>query len=76
MFAVSKKGLWYFVGTGSEPASTLKMMRFSDRTTHEVARLDFTPAVANNSVSSDEQSVLVTKLDRTGTDLFIVNDFK
>ena len=52
------------------------LLRSSDNATVEVARIDFLPTSVGMSVSPDENSLLVTRPDVSGSDLFLVNDFR
>ena len=77
-YAVTQSGLW-FVGypdtRSADPHWSIQLRRFSDGTTTEVARVD-RPDGLQLSVSPDERYVLLTRLDSSGTDLQLVNDFR
>jgi Tol biopolymer transport system component len=76
-FTVTRSGLW-FVGlpSAARPYWSLRMLRFSDRTIVEMAKLDERPDGLAVSVSPDERYALLTKLDVSGSDLLLVNDFR
>jgi hypothetical protein len=75
-FTSSRSGLW-FVAFPNEahPYWSLQMQK-PDRAIAEAARLDFQPDGLQLSVAPDEQSVLVTRLDQSGTDLLLVDHFR
>ena len=52
------------------------MLRFAGNTIRDVARVDFPPDLGAMSVSRDERYVLLTRPDRSGSDLLLVNDFR
>jgi hypothetical protein len=74
---VTRSGLW-FVGypNSAHPYWSLQLRRFSDGKTIEVARLDDRPDGLQLSVFPDERDVLLTRLDSSGTDLQLVNNFR
>ena len=75
--ATSAKGLWFvsFPKPGDKEI-VVRLLRSSDNVTVEVARIDFLPTPVGMSVSPDEKSLLVTRPDLSGSDLFLVNDFR
>ena len=75
-YAVTRSGLW-FVGypNSAHPYWSLQLRRFSDGKTIELARLD-RPDGLQLSVSPDERYVLLTRLDSSGTDLQLVDNFR
>jgi serine/threonine protein kinase/Tol biopolymer transport system component len=75
-YAVTRSGLW-FVGypDSAHPYWSLRLRRFSDGRTIELARMD-RPDGLQLSVSPDERHVLLTRLDSSGTDLQLVNNFR
>jgi hypothetical protein len=75
--AASARGLWFV----SQPKPgdkevVVRLLRASDNATIDVARIDFLPAPVGISVAPDEKSLLVTRPDLSGSDLFLVNDFR
>jgi eukaryotic-like serine/threonine-protein kinase len=73
--APSPRGLWFSTGS-SAGVPTVRLLRFSDNAITDVATLNFVPAAVGMSVSRDERYVLVTRPDTTGSDLFLVDDFR
>lgn len=73
--ALSPRGLWFstFSSTG---VPVVRLLRFADDTITDVATLDFAPAAVGMSVSPDERYILLTRPDATGSDLFLVNNFR
>ncbi len=77
MFRPTARGLWFV--TNPAPGQTsvpLKVLRFADQTIQELVQVDFVPISVGLSVSPDERSVLITRNDRNGSDLHLVNDFR
>jgi serine/threonine protein kinase/dipeptidyl aminopeptidase/acylaminoacyl peptidase len=75
--AASARGLWFV--NQPKPGDrevVVRLMRTSDNATIDVARIDFLPAPIGISVSPDEKSLLMTRPDLSGSDLFLVNDFR
>jgi dipeptidyl aminopeptidase/acylaminoacyl peptidase len=76
-FAVTRSGIWFVaLPTAAHPGWHLKMFRFADRQTVDMATLPFQPDGLGLSVSPDERYVLITKPDPAGSDLLLVNDFR
>ena len=75
--ATSAKGLWY-VGNPKpgDKEVAIRLLRASDNATVDVARLDFLPSPVGMSVSPDEKSLLVSRPDLSGSDLFLVEGFR
>ena len=75
--ATSAKGLWFisFPRPGDKEV-VARLLLASDNVTVDVARLDFLPTPVGMAVSPDEKSLLVTRPDVSGSDLFMVNDFR
>ena len=75
--AVSSKGVWFIsLPKPGDKEVVVRLLRASDNTTVDVARIDFLPSPVGMSISPDEKSLLVTRTDLSGSDLFIVNDFR
>jgi Tol biopolymer transport system component/tRNA A-37 threonylcarbamoyl transferase component Bud32 len=77
MYDPSARGLWFV--TNPLPGTTsvaLKRLTFADGTIQHVAALDFVPISVGLSISPDERAALVTRNDRNGSDLLLVNDFR
>jgi len=75
-YTTTASGLWWL----SPPIDgrtywSLRMLRFADRKIVEAAKLEFSSAL-NLSVSPDEHYLLMTKPDRSGNDLLLVNNFR
>jgi hypothetical protein len=75
-YTTTPSGLWWV----SPPIDgrtywSVRMLRFADRKIVEAAKLEF-PSALNISVSPDEHYLLMTKADRSGTDLLLVNNFR
>ena len=76
-FAASAKGVWFVsIPKPGDKEIVVSMLRSSDNATVEVARIDFLPTSVGMSISPDENSLLVTRPDLSGSDLFLVNDFR
>lgn len=76
-FAVTSTGLWFVSAPATATGDwSLQVMRLADRRTSEALRFDWQPNGLAISVSPDEQYVLVTRPDTSGTDLLLVSDFK
>jgi hypothetical protein len=77
MFAPTARGLWFVTNpTAGQAAVVLKMMAFADRTVRQMANVDFVPIPVGLSVSPDERYALITRGDRNGSDLLLVNEFR
>ena len=77
MFAPTERGLWFVTNpVPGKPAVTLKRLDFADGTIRDVATVDFVPIPVGLSVSADERYALITRNDRNGSDLLLVNDFR
>jgi eukaryotic-like serine/threonine-protein kinase len=76
-YAVTRSGLWFVaLPSSAHPYWSVQLRRFADGKTIEVARLDDRPDGLPLSVSPDERYVLLTRLDSSGTDLQLVNNFR
>jgi serine/threonine protein kinase len=73
----SAKGLWFvsFPKPGDNEV-VVRLRRATDNVTVDVARIDFLPTPVGMAVSPDEKSLLVTRPDVSGSDLFLVDDFR
>ena len=77
MFTATEHALWYVPNPErGRLAVTLKMKNLADATVREMATIDFVPIPVGVSVSADERYVTVTRNDRNGSDLLLVNDFR
>jgi len=74
-FTTTAHGLW-FVQIINTQGIVLRMFRFADNKTIDVAKIDFVPTPVGMSVSPDERYVLLTRPDTSGSDLFLVNGFR
>jgi Tol biopolymer transport system component len=76
-FAASARGLWFVsMPKPGDKDIVVRLLQSSNDTAVEVARIDFFPSPVGMSVSPDEKSLLVTKVDVSGSDLFLVNDVR
>ena len=77
MFAATEHALWYVPTppVGSQGV-TLKRRNLADGTVREVATADFIPIPVGLFVSRDERYATITRNDRNGSDLLLVNDFR
>ncbi len=76
-FAVTSSGLWFVTTpTAEDPEWAIRVMRFADHKTSTAARFDWVPDGLQLSVSPDEDYAMLTRLDRSGTDLLLVKDFR
>ena len=57
-------------------AVILKVLRYAERTISEVTKIDFVPIPVGLAVSLDERYALITRNDRNGSDLLLVNGFR
>ena len=77
MFAPTRRGLWFVTNpVQGQPAVALKRLSFAERTIREMAKLDFVPIPVGLVISPDERYALVTRNDRVGSDLLLVNRFR
>ena len=54
----------------------LKRLDFASGSIREMATIDFVPIPVGLSMSADERYAHITRNDRTGSDLLLVNDFR
>ena len=77
MFAATERGLWFVTNpVAGKPAVTLKRLDFAAGTVRDVTTIDFVPIPVGLSVSADERYAFITRNDRNGSDLLLVNDFR
>ena len=77
MYAPTRLGLWFVTNpVAGQPAVALKRLNVADRTIREVATIDFVPIPVGLAISPDERYALVTRNDRNGSDLLLVNQFR
>jgi len=77
MFTATEHGLWYVLNpVGGRLAVTLKVLNLADGTRRDAATIDFVPIPVGISVSRDERYVTITRNDRNGADLLLVNGFR
>ena len=77
MFAPTRRGLWFVTNPAAgQPTVVLKRLSFADRTIAEMANVDFVPIPVGLSISPDERYTLVTRNDRIGSDLLLINRFR
>jgi Tol biopolymer transport system component len=73
-FAVAKRGI-YFVRSAPESQAIISFKDFSSGAIEDLAVLK-APIGAGLAISPDEGSLLYTQLDRTDSDLFLVDNFR
>jgi Tol biopolymer transport system component/serine/threonine protein kinase len=77
MFAATERGLWFVTNpVAGKPAVTLKRLDFATGAIREVTTVDFVPIPVGLAVSADERYAFITRNDRNGSDLLLVNDFR
>ena len=77
MFRPTTKGLWYVTNPKPGTATTgLHELVFATGTIRNVQDIDFVPISVGMAVSADERYVFLTRNDRNGSDLLLVNDFR
>ena len=76
-FALTASGLWFVTTpTATSLEWTLRVKRFADGQTSDAVHFSWMPSGLALSVSADERSALLTRIDTSGTDLWVVNDFR
>jgi Tol biopolymer transport system component/DNA-binding winged helix-turn-helix (wHTH) protein len=73
-FAVAKRGI-YFVRPAPESQAIISFKDFSSGAIEDLAVLEV-PIGSGLAVSPDERSILYTQLDRSDSDLFLVDNFR
>jgi len=73
-FAITKRGI-YFVRHAADAEASVSFMDFYTRDIQEIARVKCLIA-SGLTVSPDERSILYTQIDRTGSDLILVDNFR
>ncbi|MEO5820009.1 MAG: hypothetical protein ABIT71_05845 [Vicinamibacteraceae bacterium] len=77
MFAASEHALWFVTNPVPGTTSvTLKRLDFASGAIREMARTDFVPIPVGLSISADERYAFITRNDRNGSDLLLVNAFR
>jgi hypothetical protein len=71
---MGKRGV-YFESRRDVSAFVISFMRFSDHVVRDVATIN-TPVCDGLSIAPDERSILFTQIDHSGSDLFLVENFK
>ena len=77
MFRPTAKGLWFV--TNAAPGTTITGLHeyvFADGKVRDVRDIDFIPITVGMAVSADERYVFVTRNDRNGSDLLLVDGFR
>jgi hypothetical protein len=77
MFRPTTKGIWFVTNPAQGTATTaLHEYVFADGKVRDVAEIDFVPITVGMAVSADERYVFVTRNDRNGSDLLLVDGFR
>jgi serine/threonine protein kinase len=77
MFRPTAKGIWFVTNPPQGTATTaLHEYVFADAKVRDVAEIDFVPITVGMAVSPDERYVFVTRNDRNGSDLLLVDGFR
>jgi Tol biopolymer transport system component/DNA-binding winged helix-turn-helix (wHTH) protein len=73
-FAMGKRGI-YFEHSGQGSGFVISFMSFSDHVVRDIATINI-PVGDGLSVAPDERSILFTQIDHSGSDLFLIENFK
>jgi hypothetical protein len=73
-FAVGKRGI-YFERHTEGWGGTISFMSFSDQVILDLANIK-KPFALGLTVSPDERSILYTQIDQSGSDIFLVENFR
>jgi hypothetical protein len=73
-FAMGKHGI-YFEHAVQGSGFAISFMSFSDRVVHDLAIIN-SPVGDGLTVSPDERSIVYSQVDHSGSDLFLVENFK
>ena len=77
MFAPTDRGLWFVTNpVPGKPAVTLKRLDFATGAIRRMATVDFVPIPVGLTISADERYAFITRNDRKGSDLLLVNEFR
>jgi Tol biopolymer transport system component len=77
MFAPTEHGLWFVTNpVPGKPSVILKRLDFASGSIRDMASTDFVPIPVGLTVSADERYAFITRNDRNGSDLLLVNDFR
>jgi len=77
MYNTTANGLWFVTNpVAGKPSVILKRLDFANGSIRDMATIDFVPIPVGVSVSADERYAHVTRNDRNGSDLLLVNDFR
>jgi hypothetical protein len=77
MFAPTDTGLWFVTNPiPGQQAVRLKRLDYADGTIRDIATVDFVPIPVGLAVSADERYAYLTRNDRNGSDLLLVNGFR
>jgi hypothetical protein len=75
-FAVAKAGIWYLTPSPSvKEGSWLRFFDFASKTTRTVYRTEH-PVGPGLTLAPDGRRILFTQLDRRGSDLMLVENFR
>jgi Tol biopolymer transport system component len=73
-FTMGKRGM-YFERGGVAPGFTISYMSFSDHVVSDLVTIN-APVGDGLTVSPDERSIVYSQIDHSGSDLFLVENFK
>ena len=73
-FTMGKRGI-YFERGGMASGFTVSFMSFSDHVVRDLVTIN-TPVGDGLTVSPDERSIVYSQIDHSGSDLFLVENFK
>jgi hypothetical protein len=71
---MGKRGV-YFERSGEGSGFVISYMSFSDHVVRDVATIN-APVGDSLTVSPDERSIVYSQIDHSGSDLFLVENFK
>jgi hypothetical protein len=71
---MGKRGVYFERGRGG-PGFVISFMSFSDHAVRDVATINV-PVGDGLTVSPDERSLVYSQIDQSGSDLFLVENFK
>jgi Tol biopolymer transport system component len=76
MFRPTAQGLWFLNNPAPGQATTALRILQPDGTIRDVLPVDFVPISVGMSIAPGGRAVLVTRNDRTGSDLLVVKGFR
>jgi serine/threonine protein kinase len=77
MFRPTAHALFYVTNPPQgQRTFVLRELNLANRTTRDVATLDFAPITVGLAIAPDGRAVVITRSDRNGSDLLLVNGFR